>query len=98
MESIRSGLWSGERKVSADELIKLDSTVTPQVIRLLHMLEEGELNRGLLMEKLGLHDRKSFGKNYLLPALGQDLSEMAQPDSLKSPTQKYRLTDKFTQE
>ena len=67
--------------------------VTPQVIRLLNVLKEGEVNRGLLMEKLGLHDRKSFGKNYLLPALEQNLIEMTQPDSPKSPTQKYRLTD-----
>jgi len=67
--------------------------VTPQVIRLLNVLKEGELNRGLLMEKLGLHDRKSFGKNYLQPALKQDLIEMTQPDSPKSPTQKYRLTN-----
>ena len=67
--------------------------VTPQVIRLLNVLKEGELNRGLLMEKLGLNDRKSFGKNYLQPALEQNLIEMTQPDSPKSPTQKYRLTD-----
>jgi ATP-dependent DNA helicase RecG len=45
------------------------------------------------MEKLGLHDRKSFGKNYLQPALERGLIEMTQPDSPKSPTQKYRLTD-----
>jgi len=67
--------------------------VTPQVIRLLNVLKEGELNRGLSMEKLGLHDRKSFGKNYLQLALEQDLIEMTQSDSPKSPTQKYRLTD-----
>ena len=66
---------------------------TPQVIRLLNVSKEGELNRGLLMKKLGLNDRKSFGKNYLQPALEQDLIEMTQPDSPKSPTQKYRLTD-----
>ena len=67
--------------------------VTPQVIRLLNVLKEGELNRGLLMERLELHDRKSFGKNYLQSALEQDLIEMTQPDSPKSPTQKYRLTN-----
>ncbi len=72
---------------------QVTTQVTPQVIRLLNMLKEGELNRGLLMEKLGLHDRKSFGKNYLQSALEQDLIEMTQPDSPKSPTQKYRLTD-----
>ncbi len=68
--------------------------VAPQVIRLLNVLEEGELNRGLLMEKLGLHDRKSFRKNYLQPMLEQNLIEMTLPDSPKSPTQKYRLTGK----
>ncbi|HBF43203.1 MAG TPA: hypothetical protein DDW42_06150 [Desulfobacteraceae bacterium] len=67
--------------------------VTPQVIRLLNVLKEGELNRSLLMERLGLHDRKSFRQNHLQPALEQDLIEMTQPDSPKSPTQKYRLTD-----
>jgi len=67
--------------------------VTPQVIRLLNVLKEGELNRGLLMEKLGLHDRKSFRQNHLQPALEQGLIEMTQPDSPKSPTQKYRLTN-----
>jgi len=67
--------------------------VTPQAIRLLNVLKEGELNRGLLMEKLGLHDRKSFRQNHLQPALEQDLIEMTQPDSPRSPTQKYRLTD-----
>jgi predicted transcriptional regulator len=73
--------------------LQVTTQVTPQVIRLLNMLKEGELNRGLLMEKLGLHDRKSFGKNYLQSALEQDLIEMTQPDSPKSPTQKYRLTN-----
>jgi len=73
--------------------VGLTPQVTPQVIRLLNVSKEGELNRGLLMKKLGLNDRKSFGKNYLQPALEQDLIEMTQPDSPKSPTQKYRLTD-----
>jgi len=72
---------------------QVTNEVTPQVIRLLNVLKKGELNRGLLMERLELHDRKSFGKNYLQSALEQDLIEMTQPDSPKSPTQKYRLTD-----
>ena len=67
--------------------------VPPQVIRLLNVFKEGDLNRGLLMERLGLHDRKSFRQNHLQPALEQNLIEMTQPNSPKSPTQKYRLTD-----
>jgi ATP-dependent DNA helicase RecG len=35
-----------------------------------------------------------FIDNYLTPATSSGLVEMTQPDSPKSPTQKYRLTDK----
>jgi ATP-dependent DNA helicase RecG len=46
------------------------------------------------MNALSLKDRVSFARNYLEPALSQGLIEMTQPESLKSPTQKYRLTEK----
>jgi len=68
--------------------------VTPQVIRLLKALKDGGLTRSMLMEKLGLADRKSFRKTYLKPALQGELIELTEPDSPRSPTQKYRLTDK----
>lgn len=44
------------------------------------------------MERLGLKDRVNFKRNYLDPALVAGLIEMTQPDSPRSPTQKYRLT------
>jgi ATP-dependent DNA helicase RecG len=47
--------------------------VTPQVIRLLNMVKEGDVNRGFLKERLGLHDRKSFRQNHLQSALEQGL-------------------------
>ena len=46
------------------------------------------------MQAVGIRDRVSFSRNYLDPALADDLIEMTQPDSPKSPTQKYRLTEK----
>ncbi|MFC4877477.1 Fic family protein [Microbulbifer halophilus] len=49
------------------------------------------------MESLGLKDRVNFSRAYLEPALESGLLEMTQPDSPRSPTQKYRLTDKGRQ-
>jgi predicted transcriptional regulator len=46
------------------------------------------------MKAAGLKDRVTFSKNYLEPALKESLIEMTQPDSPRSPTQKYRLTKK----
>ena len=45
------------------------------------------------MQLLQLKHRPSFIQNYLNPALQQALVEMTQPDSPRSPTQKYRLTE-----
>lgn len=47
-----------------------------------------------LMTQLGLIHRPTFRKNYLTPALQNNWIEMTQPDRPKSPTQKYRLTDR----
>ncbi len=65
--------------------------VTLQVNRLLSVLD-GEMNRGELMKLLELKDRVNFKQAYLDPALADGLIEMTQPDSPKSPTQKYRIT------
>ena len=46
------------------------------------------------MQTLDLKHRPSFLDAYLNPALQQHLVEMTQPNSPRSPTQKYRLTDK----
>ena len=43
------------------------------------------------MARLELQHRPTFSANYLLPALNAGLVEMTQPESPKSPTQKYRL-------
>lgn len=46
------------------------------------------------MNALELKGRDNFLKKYLEPALSLGLIEMTQPDSPRSPTQKYRLTAK----
>ena len=61
--------------------------------RLLSALDR-EMTRGQIMTKLQLKDRSSFLEFYLSPALRIGFVEMTQPDSPRSPTQKYRLTAK----
>jgi ATP-dependent DNA helicase RecG len=44
-----------------------------------------------IMTKLGLKHRKTFQNNYLIPMLDAGILEMTQPESPRSPTQKYRF-------
>ena len=46
------------------------------------------------MARLKLKDRDTFSERYLGPALRLGYIELTQPNSPRSPTQKYRLTDK----
>ncbi len=50
-----------------------------------------------IMAELGLKHWKTFQINYLKPLLNAEILEMTQPESPKSPTQKYRLTEKGKQ-
>ena len=47
-----------------------------------------------MMGALKLGGRRNFLEKYLSPAVDLGLLEMTQPDSPRSPTQKYRLTAK----
>ena len=66
--------------------------VTEQVRRLCMALGQEAKGTKELMQLLNLRHRPSFLEGYLSPALQQHLVEMTQPDSPRSPTQKYRLT------
>jgi len=68
--------------------------VTEQVKRLLNCLDHASAGTRDIMHILQLQHRPTFLYDYLQPALGAGLVEMTQPDSPKSPTQKYRLTAK----
>jgi len=68
--------------------------VSDQVKRLVKTLELQRLSAVELMERLALSHRPTFRKNYLKPTLESGLIAMSQPDSPRSPTQKYFLTEK----
>ena len=67
---------------------------TDQVRRLLTVLAHGEKGAVELMRALGLRHTPSFRKSYLAPALEAGLVVRTQPDSPRSPTQRYKLTQK----
>jgi Fic family protein len=53
---------------------------------------DAELTSDELLRRLGLRHKPTFRKNHLNPALLAGLIEMTEPDSPRSPTQRYRLT------
>ncbi|MDR1044293.1 MAG: Fic family protein [Candidatus Adiutrix sp.] len=72
---------------------QVSDQVTDQVRSVIKALRKGPLRAADLMAALGLSHRPTFRKNYLDPALKSGWVERTEPDSPKSPTQKYRLTD-----
>jgi hypothetical protein len=68
--------------------------VSDQVRRLLAALAQGEKAAVELMRELGLRHAPSFRKSCLAPALDAGFVERTEPGSPRSPTQRYRLTDK----
>ena len=74
---------------ATDRVIALSRTVQ----RLVEVLD-GEMSRTAIMKAIGIKDRVTFTDYYLAPALKLGLVEMTQPNSPRSPTQKYRLTER----
>ena len=62
--------------------------------RLLLDVLDGEMSQAKVMKAIGIKDHVTFMDYYLSPALKLGLVEMTQPNSPRSPTQKYRLTPK----
>lgn len=65
--------------------------VSDPVKSLLNILKISPLSTSKCMQKLGLSHRPTFRKNYLNPALAQNLIERTIPDKPNSRLQKYRL-------
>ena len=78
-----SDLVSDQVSDQVDELIK-------RVIRVV----QDEMAIPKIMGILQLKHRTNFRENYLKPALHEGYVEMTNPDSPRSPKQKYRLTPK----
>lgn len=68
--------------------------VSEQVRLLPSCLQHGLLGGCEAMKCVGLNHRPTFLYDYLQPAIQAGFVEMTQPDSQKSPTQKYRLMAK----
>ncbi len=73
---------------------QVSNQVSDQVKSLLKAYgSDGELTSDELLRRLGLRHKPTFRKNYLNPALAAGTLEMTEPDSPRSPTQRYRLTE-----
>lgn len=69
---------------------QVTAQVSDQVEKLLSVINHGWLSKKEIMGKLGLSHQATFRKNYLKPALQAGLIIMQNPNSPKSPKQKYR--------
>ncbi|KPA12576.1 cell division protein Fic [Candidatus Magnetomorum sp. HK-1] len=79
-------------QVSEQVSDQVSEQVSDQVIRILNILNNKALSSIDIMHKMQLSHRPAFRKKYIKPALKNGFIEMTQPDSPKSPTQKYRIT------
>lgn len=71
-----------------------DDQVSDQVSALLRVLGTNVLGSREMMQGLGLAHKATFRANYLNPALAGDWIQRTQPDAPRSPTQRYRVTQK----
>ena len=72
---------------------QVNMEVSKSVARLLKVLK-GEMSVLDMMVALKLGGRRNFLEKYLTPSIELGFVEMTQPNSPRSPTQKYRLTAK----
>lgn len=76
------------------ENVSATPQVTEQAKRLVNCILEESLSVKEILEKINLKHRPTLMNDYLNPAIENGFVEMTQPNSPKSPTQKYRLTQK----
>ena len=87
----------GALRYALREVVSTDHVgdqVTDQVAALFRAIGTGELGSNDLMQALGLSHRPTFRNNHLNPAMEDEWIERTQPDSPRSPAQRYRLTGK----
>ena len=81
-------------QVTGEVTGEVTSEVAGEVLALLQVLAATPLSRKTAQDALNLKGQANFRERYLEPALSGGWVQMTQPDSTKSPTQKYRLTVK----
>lgn len=83
---------------AVDEVLEtgqVSDQVSDRVKRLLiAWRDDVALSSAELMQRLQLKHKSTFRNNYLKPALAAKLIEMTEPDTPRSPSQKYRLTER----
>jgi hypothetical protein len=75
----------------------VSNSITEQVLFLIQVMAAEYYAAVELKTLVGIKHQPSFLYNYLQPALALKLIEISEPDSPKSPKQKYRLTQKGIQ-
>ena len=80
-------------KASLQDIIK-DSRnhynhINNQITALMSVIESYPMSLTELMEQVGLKDRDTFRKNYIIPAIEAGLIGMTEPDKPRSKNQKY---------
>ncbi len=78
----------------AGDTDQVSDQVTDQVKMLLEAIGNSELSGSELMKALGFSHRPTFRANYLNPAMEGGWLDRTQPGSPRSPTQRYRLSEK----
>lgn len=78
----------------AGDTDQVSDQVTDQVKMLLEAIGNSELSGSELMNALGFSHRPTFRANYLNPAMEGGWLDRTQPGSPRSPTQRYRLSEK----
>ena len=88
-----NGVQQETSQVTTEVTTEVTTQVTTEVKRLVIALI-GEMRSDALMASIGIKQKEDFRTRYLKPAIVNGFVEMTQPDSPRSPTQKYRLTEK----
>ena len=84
---------SAREQVGEQVREQVENALPKGVARLLKVLK-AEMSVLDMMMALKLGGRRNFLEKYLTPSIELGLVEMTQPNSPRSPTQKYRLTPK----
>ncbi len=87
---LKAILQTVEDASNREQSDQVSAQVSDQVERLLSVMGDGWLSAQEMMALLGLSHKATFRKNYLRPALQAGFVVMQDPDSPRSPRQKYR--------
>lgn len=86
--------YGENNRISTTQVPHKHRISTTQVLSLINIVEYNTYSVKEMMDLLDLKSRSYFSKDYLKPAVEAGLLEPIFPEQLRSPKQKYRLTEK----